>query len=237
MRHPWDQRLGVWWIAEEHPDQPAIIGCPGGAALTFGAMAGRAHQLVHAVRARGVQAGDIVAYALPNDVDIVAWQLATSESGLRSLALNPALSNAEIQSIIDHSGAVVIVVHADYAERVAGLTDASSIKFRVSVGGAIDGFIDQSELVADFPTTPPPDRMLGGAISYSSGTTGAPKGIWRTLPDIDPSVAADASKTFGRAFQFLPFDGVHLVSAGMHHGGCQGFYLGALNVGQALSIM
>ena len=31
--------------------------------------------------------------------------------------------------------------------------------------------------------------------------------------------------------------GAHLVSAGMHHGGCQSFYLGALNVGQALVIM
>ncbi len=31
--------------------------------------------------------------------------------------------------------------------------------------------------------------------------------------------------------------GVHLVSAGMHHGGCQSFYNGALNTGQALAIM
>jgi long-chain acyl-CoA synthetase len=44
-------------------------------------------------------------------------------------------------------------------------------------------------------------------------------------------------KNFGHAFQFLPLEGVHLVSAGMHHGGCQGFYQGALNVGQALAIM
>ena len=50
-------------------------------------------------------------------------------------------------------------------------------------------------------------------------------------------MAADASKSFGHAFQFQPFTGVHLVSAGMHHGGCQGFYLGALNVGQALAIL
>ena len=40
-------------------------------------------------------------------------------------------------------------------------------------------------------------------------------------------------RCFGHAFQFQPLTGVHLVSAGMHHGGCQGFYLGALNVGQA----
>jgi long-chain acyl-CoA synthetase len=35
----------------------------------------------------------------------------------------------------------------------------------------------------------------------------------------------------------MPFDGVHLVSTGMHHGGCQSFYFGALNVGHALVIM
>ena len=31
--------------------------------------------------------------------------------------------------------------------------------------------------------------------------------------------------------------GAHLVSAGMHHGGCQSFYHGALNVGQSLVIL
>src|SRR3546814_370096 len=34
-----------------------------------------------------------------------------------------------------------------------------------------------------------------------------------------------------------PLSGVHLASAGMHHGGCASFYQGALNVGQALAIM
>lgn len=42
---------------------------------------------------------------------------------------------------------------------------------------------------------------------------------------------------FGHAFQFLPSDGTHLVSTGMHHAGGQSFYLGALNVGQPLAIM
>jgi len=47
---------------------------------------------------------------------------------------------------------------------------------------------------------------------------------------------ADIMKSFGHAFRFLPFEGAHLVTAGMHHGGCFGFYQGALNVGQALAI-
>ena len=85
--------------------------------------------------------------------------------------------------------------------------------------------------------TLPEDRRYGAAISYSSGTTGKPKAIGRTLPSIDPSVMADSMKLLGRAFSFTILDGVHLVSAGMHHGGCQSFYHGALNVGQGLAIM
>lgn len=237
MRHPWDQRLGVWGIADDHPEAQAIVQSPSGVTLTFAELAGCAHQLVHGLRSRGMRAGDIVAYALPNDVDIVLWQLATSEAGMRSLALNPALSNAEIASILEHAGAAAVAVHADYADRVAELDDSKTTHLRVSVGGAIPGFIEQAELLDGQPTTTPPDRLLGGPISYSSGTTGTPKGIWRSLPEVDPTVSANAMTTFGRAFQFLPFDGVHLVSAGMHHGGCQGFYLGALNVGQALAVM
>src|SRR5205814_682778 len=63
------------------------------------------------------------------------------------------------------------------------------------------------------------------------------KGIWRPIPEMDPSVFADETKLFGRAFQFRPLEGGHLVSAGMHHGGCQSFYQGALTVGQSLAIM
>jgi long-chain acyl-CoA synthetase len=118
------------------------------------------------------------------------------------------------------------------------MSGTGSIKLRVSVGGDMDGFISEESLVKEQPTTEPPDRQLGLPISYSSGTTGQPKAIVRPrLRNIDPSVAADMAKSFGHAFQFQPLTGVHLVSAGMHHGGCQGFYMGALNVGQALAIL
>jgi long-chain acyl-CoA synthetase len=237
LRHPWDQRLGVWCIAQEHPDAPAVVASPSGVTLTFGELAGRAHQVVHALRNRGLGRGDIVAYALPNDVDVVVWQLATGESGLRSIALNPALSNDELRAILEHSGAAAVVVHADLAARLGSFEELASVRLLVSVGGPVPGFVAQDELVAGHPTTLPEDRTLGGPISYSSGTTGKPKAIHRPLPEVDPDRSYNGMKQFGQAFQFLPFDGVHLVSAGMHHGGCAGFYLGALNVGQALAIM
>ena len=238
MRHPWDRRLGFWWLAEEYPDQPAVVECPAGETLTFSELAGRAHQLVHGLRARGLVAGDIFAYALPNDVDMLGWQLAAQEGGFSSIALNPALSGPEIRRIVDHSEAKALVLHHDLADRAEQMEGTGSIALRVAVRGDIPGFTNVRDLLEGQPTTEPPDRVLGLPINYSSGTTGQPKAVVRARTRaIDPSVAADGAKSFGHAFQFQPLTGVHLVSAGMHHGGCQGFYLGALNVGQAVAIL
>jgi long-chain acyl-CoA synthetase len=237
VKHKWDQRLGVWWIAADHPELPAIVESPSGMVLTFGELAGRAHQLVHALRARGIRAGDIIAYALPNDVDVIWWQLAMQEAGIHAVALNPALAKDEIASVLEHAGAAGVVVGHQFAAHVAGLTGAALPDLRVVVGGELTGFVRQEDLVDGFPGTEPADRQFGTPISYSSGTTGKPKAIARGSLTGDPSQLADQMKLFGRAFQFEPFTGVHLVSAGMHHGGCQSFYHGALNVGQALAIM
>jgi long-chain acyl-CoA synthetase len=236
--NPWlQQRLGVWWIAQDHPDLPAVVDVATGERLTFAELAGRAHQLVWALRHAGLEPGDVIVLVLPNGVEAVVWQLATQESGLRYISLNPALSAGEIGDIVDHAQAQMVVVHAADADHLDDFHSTVSVAHKVSVGGPIDGFISRESLVAGQATTPPPDRQLGGLITYSSGTTGRPKAVWRRLPEGDPWDYADRLKSFGQAFQFRPLRGAHLVSAGMHHGGCQGFYQGALNVGQTLVIM
>ncbi|GMU77909.1 MAG: putative acyl-CoA ligase [Acidimicrobiia bacterium] len=237
MRHPWDRPLGVWNLAVSNPDHPAILAAPSGRTFTMAGLVGSAHQLVHAVRARGVRDGDVVIYALPNDVDIVVWQLAAQESGIQTIALNPALSGSEIATIVEHSGAVGIVLHHDHSDRAAEILAGSDIAVRVSVGGDIPGFESVDHLVCGHPTTEPADRRVGLPISYSSGTTGQPKAISRQRIDLDPTEFANGMKLFAHAFRFQPLQGAHMVTAGMHHGGCQSFYQGALHAGQPLVIM
>jgi long-chain acyl-CoA synthetase len=234
MSSKWAQRLGVWSIAERFADLPAIVHSPSTGTVTFSQLVARAHQLVHAMRSAGIGDGDTVAIALPNDVDIVVWQLAGSEAGWRYYTIGPSLPADELTEIFHHSGAKAFVAHVDNAVNSAA---AGGPVVRVSVGGAIEGFTTQDDLVQSQSDSVPPNRRTGSQLVYTSGTTGKKKAIEHPLPTVGPDDAADAMKTFGQAFAFEPLSGAHLVSAGMHHGGCRAFYMGALNVGQGLVIM
>src|SRR3954453_20081929 len=230
----WSQQLGVWHIAERAPDRTAVLASPSTGMLTYGELAGRAHRVVHAMRAAGIQAGDTVAIALPNDIDIVVWQLAGAEAGWRYYTVGPTLPAAELTEIFRHSGVTAFVTHAANAVESAR---ASGPAIRVSVGGRIEYFVEQSDFLAPHPSTKPDGRVTGALMVYTSGTTGKKKAIEHPLPAAAPDEAADGNKVFAQAFAFRPFDGAHLVSAGMHHGGCRSFYMAALNVGQPLVIM
>jgi len=225
MQHPWDRRLGFWWIAEDHPDAPAIAASPEGS-FTYGELAGRAHQLVHLFRARGLTAGDSVAVLADNGITLPEVSLACQQSGMRMLPLNTHSTAHEIATIVEHSGAGLLIA----GERFAPL-----------LGAVPPDLLLTTDILAaaraEHPTTVPSDRTPGGVFIYTSGTTGTPKGIKRPLPVGDVGEVANAATVFGRAFDFRPFEGPMLVSTGMFHTGSHSYYLGGLHVGHALVIM
>jgi long-chain acyl-CoA synthetase len=235
MDHPWDRRLGFWWIAEDHPDMPAILDGPDGA-RTYRELAGDAHQLVHLWRSLGVTTGDVVAVLADNGSTLIETALAAQESGLEYTPLNVHLTAPELRTIMGHSGCRVLVANARFAPLLAGLADDFTDLQILTVGDA-PGFRSLESARADMPRTEPPDRRPGSLFVYTSGTTGQPKGIRRPPPPGDPGEIANASAVFGRAFDFRPFDGPMLVSTGMFHGGSHSYYMGGLHVGHSLVIM
>ena len=231
---PWDQRLGFWWIAEDDPERAAVAASPDGT-LTYAELAGRAHRLVHLFRSRGLRPGDAIAALVPNGVDMLVCSLACHEAGWYFIPLNTFLTEHEVATIVEHSGARALVVHEQFATQVASVDrDALAAGFAI---GAVDGFASLADALAEHPTTEPSDRTPGSVFVYTSGTTGRPKGIRRPQMSGDPGQVANDAAVFGRAFDFVPFGGPHLVSTAMYHGGSHSYYMGALNVGHPLVIM
>ena len=232
--HPWDRRLGFWWIAEDHPEAPAVLDSPDGP-LSYGELAGRAHQLVHLFRSLGARPGAPVAVMADNGNTLLEASLACHESGLHMIPLNTHLSVAELEAILQHSDARVLVVGARFVELLDGSTLVDS-DVEVLTIGEVPGWTSLEAARAAHPTTVPEDRRMGGLFVYTSGTTGHPKGIRRPLPEGDVGQLANDATVFGRAFDFRPFEGPMLVSTGMFHGGSHAYYMGGLHVGHALVI-
>ncbi len=237
MKDPWDRRLGFWWLAEDHPELPAIVASPSGP-RSFAEVASGAHQLVHALRSRGLGPGETVAVMAPNGVEIVECSLACQEAGWFFLPLNTFLTAGELSGIVEAAGPAAVFVHERFRASLAGSASATSRKAaRWFSFGDVAGIESAAELRRGHPWTIPAERATGSIFTFTSGTTGKPKGIRRAAPKGDPSAKASAAAIFGRAFDFQPLEGAHLVSTAMYHGGSHGFYMGALNVGQGLVIM
>jgi len=235
MDNPWDRRLGFWWIAEDQPELPAILEGPDGP-RTYGELAGDAHQIANLFGSLGAHAGDAVGVLADNGNTLIECSLAAHESGLRLIPLNTHLTAHELAAIMEHSGAKVLVIGERFNGLLDGL-DAAGLGLAVVAVGTIPGVPSLADLRTEQPRTPPADRRPGGLFVYTSGTTGKPKGIRRPIPDGDVGKIANDSATFGRAFDFRPFEGPMLVSTGMFHGGSHSYYMGGLHVGHGLVIM
>ncbi len=224
--------LGFWTIAERHPDRLAIVDAAGGR-TTFGTLYRQANQLAHGLRAAGLGTGDVVATVLPNSVEAVALTLATSQIGLYLVPANYHLTGGEIAYVLADSGTKVLVAHERFTQAAEGLDIAQ--RFAV---GQINGFTPYWELLDGQPESLPAERTAGALMTYTSGTTGRPKGVRRALSGMDPHQAGEFG-TFLFHVYGIPMlgDGVHLVTAPMYHTAVTNHVTAALNSGHAVVLM
>src|ERR1039458_8747922 len=106
--------LGFWALAQEDPDYLALI-TPEGAEVRSGELLGHANQLVHALRHKGMESGDVVATVLPNGVEMLEVYLAALQAGWYLVPINHHLVAPEIVYILRDSGAKVFVAHERFA--------------------------------------------------------------------------------------------------------------------------
>ena len=171
--------------ASVYPDKAACI--YNGGVTTYSQFYERVRRHAAALQSVGVQAGDRVAYLLPNLPSMLEANFAPMGIGAVLVALNIRLSPREIAYILNHSGAKVLVFDSELADTVRQLrSDCPAVETYVQVR-------DTTPLAADIPSLEYEEWLAGveplselpGAesetdtltINYTSGTTGMPKGV------------------------------------------------------------
>jgi len=171
--------------ARYRPDHLCLVF--GDRRLTYREFNGAVNRLAHALIAAGLEKGDRVATVLPNCLELMAAYWAAARTGLVMVPCSPLLQASGLASLLRDSGARLVLVDASLASSLADIRsdipDLSAGRC-ITVGGAAAGLPAFETFVAGARDDDPPDAGITGAddynIMYTSGTTGAPKGIIHT---------------------------------------------------------
>jgi fatty-acyl-CoA synthase len=129
----------------------------------------------------GVAPGDRVATIAPNTHAQLEAFYAVPQIGAVLVPINYRLTPGDFVYIINHSGASVVCVDADYLDAVDSVRDQlPEVRHFVAFEGARDGWLDYEAAIAaaspDFTRADVDERDLL-TINYTSGTTARPKGV------------------------------------------------------------
>jgi acyl-CoA synthetase (AMP-forming)/AMP-acid ligase II len=137
--------------------------------------------------AAGLKKGERVAILLPNCPEFVVADFALIKAGLIRVPVNPRYTAHEIEFIMSHSAAAVLVTSAAFAGVVAEIRPAlASLRVVISVNSmsGVPGEVGwRDALDRGAPTAFALDTADddGYMLAYTSGTTGRPKGAFTTI--------------------------------------------------------
>jgi fatty-acyl-CoA synthase len=162
-------RIGVI----DEPSAPDSLG-----EVTYAEVARRVRALQAGLDELGIDPGERVAVVSPNSARMLELLYAVPASGRVLVPINFRLRSEEVDYIVEHSGATVLLVDPEVDEPLRGVT----AKHRILLGAQSD------DALLRFDREPAPwpgiDEDATATINYTSGTTARPKGVQITHRNI-----------------------------------------------------
>ena len=162
--------------AAERPDHPALV--EGSQRMTYGSLAALMDRVASALQRDGVRSGEVVAICARTSINYGAAFCGILAAGVAVAPLAPSSTAASLTMMLKDSGAKLLLLDRETAEALEG-AGLEEIVRRVALDDS-----DAGERFSGWlgPEGAAPSEIAIAAeqpfnVIYSSGTTGAPKGI------------------------------------------------------------
>jgi fatty-acyl-CoA synthase len=156
-----------------YPEAIAVV--EGDRRLTYRELYSRTQQLASALAAAGIRPGDRVAMLSRNSLAALECHFGVAMAGAVLVMLNIRLQPAEIATILNHSGAKLLLGESHLLDPVRPLRP--QIKKLERIESDYEQFLATG--AALFSAIDPEENGIY-SINYTSGTTGMPKGVMYT---------------------------------------------------------
>ncbi|MGD8790178.1 MAG: acyl-CoA synthetase [Burkholderiales bacterium] len=176
----------IAWAADVYPDQPAIAYAND--ETTWSQTYARCRRLASALTQLGIGSGDTVAVMAPNIPPMFEAHYGIPMTGAVINALNTRLDSHSIAFMLEHGEARVLLTDTEYSATISAALKllknppvVIDIEDPNAPGGERLGEIDYETFIGQgdpqFEWQLPGDEWNAIALSYTSGTTGNPKGV------------------------------------------------------------
>jgi long-chain acyl-CoA synthetase len=218
----------------EHQPEKAIT-IYEGRETSYRQLAEKACRLGSYFRSKGLNQGDAVAVLLGNTDVFVTCYFACQAAGVSVLPINTRLAPREIEYILNHSEAKLLVYDQEFSETVEELLPSLPfLTHFIHVGGEsvlrgidIQQAIDESE---EMPAVVCQGEDTA-VIFYTSGTTGRPKGVMLSHDNCEA-----IAKMWAEAMELTKFERVLIVAPLFHCAAAHVFMLPTIQAGGTLVI-
>jgi acyl-CoA synthetase (AMP-forming)/AMP-acid ligase II len=191
-----------------YPARPCVV--TAGQTLTFAEVSDRSSRLANLLFARGIAGGARVALLAENVAEFIEIRVGAQRAGSILVPLNYRLSIPELQQMIDDCAPELLIVDPECRETAERLSGPPLLW--LGPGGSYEHSLAASSTTW---SAGPLRADAIGLISYTSGTTGEPKGVMLSNWSLHATMLA-----CGAEIGASP-DGTYLASTPMFHLGAQ----------------
>ena len=177
--------------AAASPQAPALVS--GGVVLSYGELADRSGRLANHLLSMGVRRGDVVGVLLERDIDFAVAVIAVTRTGAAYSVLDPDFPDERLNFVLRETAASALVTREALASRIDAdcplvRVDSDAVAIAGHAGGDPQPRVDPGDVAC---------------VMFTSGSTGAPKGVLAPHRALVGTLRGQRYATFGPGEVFL----------------------------------